>query len=426
MVSKKIAILGLGTVGQGVFRVLRDHQAKITSQLHHALEVKKIFVRSPEKVTEEFSSQAEIVTDYQEIIADPDIDIVVEVMGGIDFAKQCIEGALQAGKAVVTANKDLICEHGAALSQLAETKELDLRFEAAVAGGIPILNTLRNSFAGDEVTEILGILNGTSNFIISEMTENGSSYQEALAKAQKLGFAEADPSADVDGLDAGRKAVILAKMGFGISLNLDDVMIKGISDLNAVDIEIAKNLGYVIKSLAVLDRQGENFACEVQSFLLEKSHPLAMVKQEMNAVYTKSKAGGEMMFYGPGAGELPTGVAVVNDIIQVAKNQENDDYQVFANYRLDEKVHLSAQANYPYYYRLAIQDQSQGLKTLLGLLNQEGISINHLGNYQEGVLYILTSPGSYSSHKAIAKQLESAQGVELLASYPIFNEEKED
>ena len=316
-----IGLLGLGTVGGGVAKIMHDHAQKMSDTEGIQYQVTKIFVRDIEKSKAKHPGLPEsiqLTTDFNDVINDPSIDIVVEAMGGTTFAADCIESALRAGKHIVTANKDLVAiKRGLDLIQYAQDHQLDFLYEAAVAGGIPILNSLRTPLASDKLFSVSGIVNGTTNYILTKMVEQGRGFDEVLAEAQALGLAEADPSGDVDGLDAARKIVILTKMAFGVTVDLNEIPVKGIRHVTARDIQVASSLGYVIKLIGRANFVDGTVYAEVAPTLVPKTHPLSTVRNEMNAVFTEGAATGEMMFYGPGAGELPTGAMVVSDIMAI-------------------------------------------------------------------------------------------------------------
>ncbi len=319
--SRKIyaAILGAGTVGTGVYKLCQSMKDDVISKTGAELVVKKVLVRNLDKDRDPIDR--ELLTDnWKDIIEDKDIEIVIELMGGTTPAKQYILEALEAGKQVVTANKDLLAEHGEEVMGMADKMQADLQFEAAVAGAIPIIRPLKQSMAGNHITEIMGIVNGTTNYILTKMTESGMDYKDALAKATELGYAEADPTADVEGYDAGRKMAIMASIAFNSRVTFTQVYTEGITKITAEDIKYAKEFGYVIKLLGVARNTPDGIEVKVHPMLIDENHPLATVKDAFNAVFVHGEAMDDAMFMGRGAGQMPTATAVMGDIIDVCRN----------------------------------------------------------------------------------------------------------
>ena len=317
----KIGLLGLGTVGMGVYKLINMRAETMEKTVGAQLEIKKILVHNKNKKREGVDET--LLTDnWKEIIEDEEIEIVVEVIGGIEPAKTMILEALKSGKNVVSANKDLIAEEGRELLDTAQKMGKDLLFEAAVAGGIPIIRPLKQCLAGNEITDALGIVNGTTNYILTKMFEEGMDFSEALKKAQELGYAEADPTADVEGLDAGRKMAIMASIAFRSRVVFADVYTEGITKITSADIAYAKEFDSVIKLLGVARNTEEGIEVGVYPVMLSKEHPLAAVRDSFNAVFIHGDAVDDAMFYGRGAGEMPTASAVVGDVIDVARNME--------------------------------------------------------------------------------------------------------
>lgn len=318
----KIALLGIGTVGGGVYKLIKKRKDMMENLIGTQLEVSKILVHNKRKKREGID-EALITDDWKEILEDKEIRIVVELMGGIEPAKTMILEALKAGKQVVTANKDLLAEYGQELLETAAENRVDLMFEAAVAGGIPIIRPLKQCLAGNEITEIMGIVNGTTNFILTKMFEEGMEFEDALAMATKLGYAEADPTADIKGYDAGRKVAIMASIAFHSRVRFADVYTEGITKISAKDIAYAKELDCVIKLLGIAHNTQDGIEVGVYPVMLDKGHPLASVRDSFNAVYVEGDAVGDAMFYGRGAGEFPTASAVMGDLIETARNLES-------------------------------------------------------------------------------------------------------
>ena len=315
----KAALLGLGTVGGGVYKLVQRQKEEMVKKSGANLEITRILVHNMNKQRE--GVDASLLTDnWKEIVEDPEISIVIEVMGGIEPAKTMILEALCAGKNVVTANKDLVAVHGRELLDTAQENQVDFLFEAAVAGGIPIIRPLKQCLAVNEIDEVIGIVNGTTNYILTKMFEDGMDFSEALAKATELGYAEADPTADVEGLDAGRKVAILASIAFHSRVVFADVYTEGITKISAKDIAYAKEFGSVIKLLGVAHNREDGIEVAVYPMMLPKNHPLASVRDSFNAVFVHGDALDDAMFYGRGAGELPTASAVMGDVIDIIRD----------------------------------------------------------------------------------------------------------
>jgi homoserine dehydrogenase len=315
----RVGLLGAGTVGGGVWRILHEHADTIAARTGARIEVTRVAVRDRSRARDVELPARVLVADPMDVVEADDVDLVVEVMGGREPAGTLIRRALELRKPVVTANKELIAHEGPALTALARAAGVDLAFEAAVAGGIPIIRPLRESLAGDRVTRVVGILNGTTNYILTRMTEAGEDFADVLADAQAAGYAEADPSADVDGHDAAAKTAILATLAFDVAVHADDVYREGIRGVSAADLRVAQRLGYVIKLIGVANVVDGRVGARVHPAMLPADHPLASVRGVFNAVYVEADATGPLMFYGKGAGAMPTGAAVVGDLIDAAR-----------------------------------------------------------------------------------------------------------
>ena len=321
--SKKVinaALLGLGTVGTGVYKVLRQQRDEMEQKIGAVVEIKKILVRNLKKAAAKIDDPSVLTNNWKEIVEDDSIDLVIEVMGGIEPARTWILEAFQAGKHVVTANKDLVASYGSELLDSAAEYRRDFLFEASVAGGIPIIRPLKQCLAGNHISEVMGIVNGTTNFILTKMTQEGMEFAEALALATKLGYAEADPTADIQGLDAGRKMAIMASIAFNSRVTFQDVSTEGITQISSKDIRYAKELGCVIKLLGVARNTDTGIEVRVQPMLIPDTHPLATVNDSFNAVFVHGDAVDDAMFYGRGAGELPTASAIVGDVFDIVRN----------------------------------------------------------------------------------------------------------
>ncbi|MCI8454366.1 MAG: homoserine dehydrogenase [Lachnospiraceae bacterium] len=371
----KAALLGAGTVGSGVYALAGLLKDEMIHKTGASLEIKKILVRNTKK--ERDGIPREILTDdWQEIIKDEEIRLVIEVMGGVEPARTYILEALRAGKQVVTANKDLLAEHGQEILTLAENNGCDLQFEAAVAGAIPIIRPLKQSLAGGRLTEIMGIVNGTTNYILTKMSEEGMDYGEALAEATRLGYAEADPTADVEGYDAGRKIAIMASLAFNSNVTFSDVYTEGITKITAEDIRYAREFGYVVKLLGVTRLVDKKIEVKVHPMLIADSHPLATVRDSFNAVFVHGEACDDAMFMGRGAGKMPTASAVMGDIIIVMRNILHDNcgwnggiaYKNFPVKPIEE-------TRSRYFLRMQVMDKAGALANIAGVLGNNDVSI---------------------------------------------------
>ena len=316
----KAALLGLGTVGTGVYKVLKSQEEEMSAKVGCKVEITRILVRNIEKAAAKVKDPSVLTNSWESILEDPEIEIVIELIGGINPAREYILQALNAGKHVVTANNDLIAVHGHELLDAAHAKKVDFLFEAAVAGGIPIIRPLKQCLAGNHMTEVMGIVNGTTNFILTKMSQEGMEFKDALALATELGYAEADPTADIEGLDAGRKVAILASVAFNSRVVFNDVYTEGIAKITSKDIHYAKEMGRAIKLLGVARNTEDGIEAYVCPLLIPSTHTLATVNDSYNAVFVHGDAVEDAMFFGRGAGELPTASAVVGDVFDVVRN----------------------------------------------------------------------------------------------------------
>lgn len=373
-----VGLIGFGTVGSGTAAILENNRYDISTRSDTDIVIKKALVRDVHK--ERPDCQNIILTDDpKDLLEDSEIDIIVEVMGGIEPARTYILQALNNGKNVVTANKDLLAESGEELLETAKRNGRDLYFEASVAGGIPIIAALRQSLTANRISSLVGIINGTTNYILSAMTEQGRDFTDVLKEAQELGYAEADPVSDVEGLDAGRKLAILASLAFNTRVTFKDVYAEGISNISAADIRYADELGCVIKLLAIGKHQEGGVEVRVHPALLSKSHPLANISGVYNAIYVTGDAVGETMFYGKGAGALPTGSSVVADVIQIARNMATGS-EGSLNCGCYNSYPIIARDNFTtgYYIRLKVKDEPKVFATLALYFAEAGISFNSI------------------------------------------------
>ncbi len=422
MESISVGLLGLGTVGSGVVKVIESHQDKLMHQIGCPVQIKKALVKEINKVRDVDIDTSILTLDPEEVLLDPEIDIVVEVMGNIEETKEHLVKAITHKKHVVTANKDLMAVYGPELLSLASENQCDLFYEASVAGGIPILRGLVDGLASDRITKMMGIVNGTTNFILTKMTKEGRSFDDVLAEAQALGFAEADPTADVGGLDSARKMAILSTLGFSMNIDLDDVKLKGITEVTEEDLQYAKQFGYIMKLIGYAHREGNRVEVSVEPALLEESHPLASVNDEYNAVYVYGEAVGETMFYGPGAGSLPTATAVVSDLVGVMKNMRLGvngksavSPQFLKQLKDDEEIYSK------HFLRLHVEDEVGVLSSITSVFSQNGASFekvlqNPLGEEKKAEIVLVTHKTSLKSLEKILVELRDLKGVQYVKS----------
>lgn len=370
-----VALLGGGTVGSQVARLLVEQADDLAARIGVPVELVGVAVRDASRPREGVPSA--LVTDDAASLVARGSDIVVEVMGGIEPARTLILQAMAAGSSVVTANKALLAADGASLYAAAAAHGVDLYFEASVAGAIPLLRPLRESLAGDRVIKVLGIVNGTTNFILSKMDDEGADYGDVLAEAQRLGYAEADPTADVGGLDAAAKAAILAELAFHTRVTFDDVSCEGITGVTAADVAAARDMGFVIKLLAVAERtdDGRGVIVRVHPTMVPRSHPLASVRDAFNAVFIEAESAGEMMFYGRGAGGAPTASAILGDVVAVARNLRSGGHGPRESTYADLEIRGIDQARTRYYVNLDVADRPGVLATVARAFSDNGVSI---------------------------------------------------
>jgi homoserine dehydrogenase len=417
-----IGLLGLGTVGSGVVQIIENHQDKLMHQVGCPVKVKKILVKEINKERSIEIDPASLTTDACDIIDNPEIDVVIEVMGGIERTRDYLLRALKNKKHVVTANKDLMALYGSELLTVASENECDLFFEASVAGGIPILRSLVDGLASDRITKMMGIVNGTTNFILTKMSENGAAYEEVLKEAQELGFAEADPTSDVEGLDAARKMAILATLGFSMKIDLDDVSAKGITTISEEDLEYGKQLGYTMKLIGIAQRDEGKVEVSVQPTFLTNKHPLASVQNEYNAVYVCGEAVGETMFYGPGAGSLPTATSIVSDLVVVMKNMRlgvNGKSSVSLQYpkQLKEANEIFSK----YFLRLHVSDEIGVFAEITSLFAEHNISFEKIlqlpvKKRETAEIVLVTHHASKQDYEDILVRLRDLKSVKSIKS----------
>lgn len=414
----QIGLLGSGTVGTGVVRVLRENLQEISEKIGASLAIKKVLVRDVNKKRPYLEGLA-VTDNADEILEDPDISIIVEVMGGIHPAMEYMLKAMELGKCVVTANKDVVAQYGKDLFDIAEKRNVDFMFEASVGGGIPIITPLKQCLTANRLTEIMGIVNGTTNYMLTEMSDKGTDYATVLKAAQEKGYAEADPTADVEGLDAARKASILASLAFNTRVRLSDVSVEGITKITPGDIEYAKDLGYTVKLLAVGRDDEKGVDVRVHPVFLSKNHPLASVNGVFNAIFVRGNAIGEAMFYGPGAGSLPTASAVVSDIVEVARNMLGKcTGRILCTCFGQKKLCPIEDTVSSYYVRLLVDDKPGVLGTIATVFGKEGISL-------KSVVQTKRSVPDYAEIVAITHEVEHRNillAEERLRQLPVVHE----
>lgn len=415
----RIGMLGCGTVGSGVVTILEREAEDLAARTGAQLVVTRVAVRDLAK-DRGLPLPPEIFTDDPVSVVDADdVDIVVEVMGGREEAGELIRRALSAGKPVITANKELIAHDGPALSDLARSSGVDLAFEAAVAGAIPIIKPLKESLAGDRITRVVGVLNGTTNYILTKMSEDQAEYASALAEAQALGFAEADPAADVGGHDAAAKTAIIASLAFDTAVHAADVYREGIEAVTPADIEVADQLGYVVKLLGIASEIDGKVGVRVHPTFLPKDHPLAGVRESFNAIFVQADAAGELMFYGRGAGAMPTGSAVVGDLIDAARNLLRTAPGSFAPMHHDKPLRPMEDLRTQYYVRLDVEDRVGVLADTAHIFGDHDVSIAQV--WQEGAndtaqLVLITHRAFERDLRSCVDALQASDGVRQVAS----------
>ncbi|WP_458412021.1 homoserine dehydrogenase [Schinkia sp. CFF1] len=430
MKSISIGLLGLGTVGSGVVQIVERHQDKLMHQVGCPVEITKIVVKNLNKQRDIEIDPSKLTTDPNEVIENPNIDIVVEVMGGIEETRNYVIKALRNKKHVVTANKDLIAVYGSELLGIAEENGCDLFFEASVAGGIPIIRSLVDGLASDRITKMMGIVNGTTNYILTKMSQEGRAYSEVLKEAQALGYAESDPTADVEGLDAARKMAILATLGFSMLIDLDDVKVNGISNITEEDLEYSKRLGYTIKLIGIASRENDKVEVSVQPTLLPHNHPLATVNDVFNAVYVYGEAVGETMFYGPGAGQLPTATSIVSDLVEVIKNMRlgvNGNKFIAPQYKKSLKSDEEILSKY--FMRIHVKDQAGAFSAITSLFASYNVSFEKilqlpLKAHGLAEIVIITHHATKKAYNEIIEKLKTLDVVyDIKSSYRVEGEE---
>jgi homoserine dehydrogenase len=419
MKTLKVGMLGAGVVGSQIARLLIANKSDLASRAGANLELVAIAVKDS-KLKRDGIPAALLTNDAKSIVNDPQIDLVIEVIGGIDPAKDLILTALNNGKSVVTANKALLAKHGAELYAAADKANVDLYYEAAVAGAIPILRPLRESLVGDHVIRVMGIVNGTTNYILTKMDENGAAFADALKEAQALGFAESDPTADIEGFDAAAKAAILAGLSFHSRVTDNDVYREGISKITAADVKVAKAMEMVIKLLAIAELTPEGaVSVRVHPALISRSHPLASVRESFNAVFVEAESAGQMMFYGKGAGGEPTASAVLGDLVAVARHRVTGGIGPKESDYADLKIAQIGQTKTRYLIRLNVADKPGVLESVAHVFASHQVSIQTVrqtGAGDKAELIVMTHSSNESSLSATVKDLKNLPVVTDVAS----------
>lgn len=418
----KIGLLGLGTVGSGVVRIVEEHQEDLQRQVGCPVVIEKILVKSVDKPRAVAVDPARLTTDPRDVLNDPEIDLVVEVIGGTGAARDMIMAALERGKHVVTANKDLMALHGQEVLRKAAEKGCDVFYEASVAGGVPILRTLVDGFSSDRIYKIMGIVNGTTNYILSKMSQDGAAYEDVLREAQELGYAEADPTNDVAGYDAAYKMAILATLGFHANIDFRFVRVKGITGVGVEDIRYAKRLGYEMKLLGIAESKNGHVHVSVEPTLVSKDHPLAAVSGVFNAIYVYGEAVGETMFYGRGAGQMPTATSVVADIVAVVKNMKlgiNGHRGLYAYREVeplpDDRVFAR------YFMLLQVEDKAGVLAQITRVFGEHGVSLESVvqqpkAKHPDAEIVIITHEASKASIDRVVADFETLGPVRAVKS----------
>ena len=420
----KVAVLGCGSVGSQVVRLLLEQSGDLAARVGAPLELAGVAVRRLDAPREVTVPDGLLTTDAHGLATRDDVDVVVEVIGGIEPARGLILGALESGAAVVTANKALLAADGPTLYEAADKAGRDLFYEAAVAGAIPILRPLRESLAGDRVTRVLGIVNGTTNFILDRMDTSGAGFAEALEEAQELGYAEADPTADVEGFDAAAKAAILASLAFHSRVTADDVHREGISEVTAADVASAREMGSVVKLLAIAELRhdadgGEAVAVRVHPAMIPLSHPLASVREAFNAVFVESEAAGQLMFYGPGAGGSPTASAVLGDLVTVARNRLSGRKGPGESAYADRAVLPMGETLTRYHVAIDVDDRAGVLASVALAFADHDVSIQTVkqeGRGADAQLVVVSHTATDAQLAATVEQLRTMEAVRDVTS----------
>ena len=415
----KVALLGCGTVGAEVVRLLHSSADDLTARIGAPLELAGIAVRRLQKQRDLPVDDELFTTDAAALVARPDIDVVVEVIGGIEPARTLLLSALRDGKGVVTANKALLAEDGATLHAAAREAGADLYYEASVAGAIPLLRPLRESLAGDHITRVMGIVNGTTNFVLTRMDEAGMGFAEALDEATALGYAEADPTADIEGFDAAAKAAILAGLAFHTRVTAADVHREGITEVTAADVASAKEMGCVVKLLAIAEKDGSSVGVRVHPAMIPRTHPLGTVREAYNAVFVEGASAGQLMFYGRGAGGSPTASAVLGDLVAVARNTLSGARGAGESSYADLRISPMGEVVTRYHISLDVADKAGVLASVASAFATHDVSIRTVrqeGHAGDASLVVVTHTATDAALQAVVEELRGLDTVRSVAS----------
>ena len=414
-----MGLLGCGNVGAAVVRLLEGHAEDIAMRAGCRLEVTRVAVHDLDRPRDVPLRREAFTTDGMSIVDDPDIDLVCELIGGTEPARSLMLRAFANGKPIVTANKELLASGGKELFDAAEDADVDLYFEAAVGGGIPLIRPMKESLTGERVTRILGIVNGTTNYVLTQMSQHGWSFDDALAEAQRLGYAEADPTADVEGYDAAAKCAILASIAFNTRVVTGDVYREGIGNVTALDIADAARMGYVVKLLALAELEDDEVCARVHPAMIPASHPLASVRDAFNAVFVEGPNIGQLMFYGPGAGGDATATAVVGDLVTVARHRLAGVRGVGCTCTLDRRIRPMDDTRGQYYLNLHVEDRPGVLAEIADHFGQNGISIERVwqeGSGDEATLVFITHRAQEGPFQKTLQELRELPAVRAVSS----------
>ncbi len=419
----QVGLIGFGTVGKGLAEVLLSQQQRLQKRTGLSVRLAKVADISTKELPEQFAGVA-LTNNAAELINDPDIDIVVELIGGIEPAKTFVMQAIEAGKHVVTANKALLSQEGSDIFEAAARKGVEVGFEASVGGGVPVIKSLKEGLVANKILSIMGIMNGTANYILTRMTDEGIAFDKVLKDAQKLGFAEADPTYDIEGIDTAHKLVILITMAYGMKIGLDDISIEGISKIEPVDIQFAKEFGYRIKLLAISRNHDDHVEARVQPTMVPENHLLASINGAYNAIHFSGDTVGNVLLYGQGAGMMPTGSAVAADVVDIARNiQAGSIGRVPALSYLPEhmgtrEITPMDKISCPYYFRITTMDEPGVLAAISGILAACDISIESViqkGRGGSGPVSIVIRTHT-AQESAVSKALNEIDSLDVITA----------
>lgn len=425
----KIALLGLGNVGRGVWSIINENGEEIRKRSGYDVEISKILVRDKDKARGVEVPEEILTTNYSDIVEDKEIKIVVELMGGVNPAKEYMLEAMSKKKHVVTANKMVLATEGEELFEAADREGVMFYYEASVAGGIPIIQGVNESLAANKIEQVYGIVNGTTNYILSKMELEDMDFDDALREAQEKGYAEADPTSDIEAYDATYKLAIISSLAFGTKIRYENIYREGITKINSMDIKYAKELGFVIKLLAIAKDVNGELELRVHPTLIPKTHPLANVYDSFNAIFIKGNAVGDLMLYGRGAGDLPTGSAVVGDILSVLRNESNlENYSAIKNNLWDRKLKPMSEVNRRYYLRITVKDKPGVLGDITTIFGKNNVSMRSIiqrereaDNASLVIITHHTKEGDLMNSVEKIKELDSLESVDNILRIESFN-----